>query len=65
MTANPFGISYFTGGPKKIGDYRLEAGGTLHFRYRLFIHKGNVEEGGVREAYHNYVNPPRVTVKGS
>ncbi len=63
MTANPFGISYFTGGPKNIGNYTLKAGGTLRFRYRILIHEGDVEAGGVREAYHNYVNPPKVIIE--
>ncbi|HIE14295.1 TPA: hypothetical protein EYP70_03385 [Candidatus Bathyarchaeota archaeon] len=63
MTANPFGISYFTGGPRGIGDYKLKEGDTLEFKYRIFIHEGDAEKGGVREAYHNYINPPKVIIE--
>ena len=60
-TANPFGLSYFEGKGYN-GDYTLPAGESLRFRYRVYIHKGDVVEGKVSEKYHNYVNPPKVQV---
>ena len=62
MTANPFGLSVFQG-PEYNGEYNLHAGDSLHFRYRIYIHKGDAKGGNVGEKYHNYVNPPTVTVK--
>jgi hypothetical protein len=61
MTANPFGISYFTGEPNNKGTYTLRSKDTLTFRYRLFIHKGDAAEGAIAERYHDYVNPPSVS----
>jgi len=62
MTANPFGISYFTGEPKKDGSFTLKGQESLRFRYRVFIHSGNAESEHVKERYHDFVNPPKVTV---
>ncbi|MBI2191195.1 MAG: PmoA family protein [Planctomycetes bacterium] len=61
MTANPFGLSHFTGNKSRDGSHELPAGGQLVFRYRLFVHKGDAVEGGVAERYHDYVNPPAVS----
>lgn len=61
MTANPFGLSVFEGSEFN-GDYNLCAGDSLRFRYRIYIHKGDATAGKVAEKYHNYVNPPTVTV---
>lgn len=63
MTANPFGISYFTGNPKNNGSLTLERDETLLFRYRLLIHKGDAEAGKVKDRYHDFINPPKVTLE--
>jgi hypothetical protein len=62
MTANCFGISYFTQDPKNRGDYTLKGGEKLRLRYRLLIHEGEARQGKVRERYHDYINPPTLTV---
>jgi len=62
MTANPFALSYYYNDPHRDGSYVLPEGKNLVFRYRLFVHKGDAKEGEVREAYHNYINPPEVVV---
>jgi len=62
MAANCFGISYFTQDPKNRGDFTLRRGEKLRFRYRLLIHEGDAAGGKVRERYHDYVNPPTITV---
>jgi len=62
MTANCFGISYFTQNPKNRGDYTLKGGEKLRFRYRLLIHQGDANQGKVKERYHDYINPPTITV---
>lgn len=62
MTANPFGISYFTGDPNNKGTYTLRSKDKLMFRYRILIHKGDAVEGIIAERYHDYVNPPFVSI---
>jgi hypothetical protein len=48
------GLSYPTEG--------FERGGAATFRYRAFIHGGDATEGGVAQAYADYVNPCRVVI---
>ncbi len=59
MTANPFGLSYFTAGAKR-GDWLLGANSQATFRYRVYIHRGGAREGRVAERFHDWVNPPLV-----
>jgi len=60
MTANPFGLSYFTGDKENDGTHVLAAGKELAFKYRLLAHKGDATEGEVAERYHDFINPPAV-----
>jgi len=60
MTANPFGLSHFRPGSGECGDYALEKGAQLVFRYRIFMHLGDAHQGHVRDKYHDYINPPKV-----
>ncbi len=62
MTANPFGLSHFHNDRTRDGSHVLEAGGTMVFRYRVFVHAGSASEAGVAERYHDFVNPPQVSV---
>jgi hypothetical protein len=62
MTANPFGLSFFVGGGAD-GSYALRAGEELSFRYRVLIHAGGAQEGGVKDKYLEYVFSPAVTVQ--
>ena len=39
------------------GRYDIPAGGSLAFRYRVFIHHGNPSQAGVAEAYRRFVAP--------
>lgn len=61
MTANCFGLSYFTNRAEN-GTYVLPAGQTLRFRYRLYVHAGDATAGGVATRYHDYAHPPTVKV---
>lgn len=63
FTANPFGVSYFTGNPQNRGDFRLVKNGKLEFRYRLLIHKGDAKEAKVEEHFLNYSYPPEIEVE--
>ncbi len=62
MTANCFGLSHFTGDKSVNGDYTLEAGRELVFRYRLYVHDGTTAEADVAGKYHDFINPPVVEV---
>lgn len=56
MTANPFGLSYFTKGEAEElnGDYTLKSGESLPFNYRICIHTGNADEANIAEHYKLY-----------
>lgn len=60
MTANPFGLSAYFDDKSIDGSHTVPAGGSLTFRYRVYIHGGTVTEGRVAEKYNNYVFGPRL-----
>jgi hypothetical protein len=55
FAANPFGISDFERKPKGTGNITIEDGNSLTFKYRIYIHKGNNEQGKVAEHYKEYI----------
>ncbi len=59
FAANPFGTSAFTGDPANRGDHVLVPGQSLSFRYRICLHQGDAEDGGIADRYQDYANPPR------
>ena len=61
MTANPFGYAAYTAGAKH-GEHRLGKAETLTFHYRLLVHNGDANEGGVRPRYLDYVSPPTAQI---
>ncbi len=63
MTANCFGLSHFYGDKSIRGDYTLEDGKELIFRYRLYIHDGTTAQADVSGKYHDYINPPTVEIQ--
>lgn len=61
MGANCFGLSYFTKGKGDLnGDYELKNGETLTFRYRVYVHAGDVAEANVADRYADYATPPKI-----
>ncbi len=62
MGANCFGLSYFTekDPERKNGDYSLKSGEKLHFKYRVYLHGGDVKEARVADRYADYATPPQV-----
>ncbi len=62
MTANPFGLSYFLNDKKSNGSLSIAQGTGLDFRYRVLFHAGCCQHAGVATKYHDYVNPPKVTI---
>ena len=55
FSANPFGVHDFEKKPKHTGDYTLEAGKSLTFRYRFYYHEGDEVQAKVAERYSDYV----------
>src|SRR5437762_12826236 len=58
LAANPFGLKQFTGDRRQDGRYAIPAGGSLTFRYRVFIHHGNPADAGIAEAYRQFAAQP-------
>jgi len=62
MTANIFGRGTFEADPSKDGSWTLKAGQRLSLSYRIYIHVGDAKDGHVAEKYHDYINPPAVSI---
>ena len=54
FAANPFGVSDFENKPKGTGNITIPQGESLTFKYRIYIHKGDQEQGKVAERYKEY-----------
>ncbi len=62
MTANPFGLSHFTGDAKNNGSHAIPKDAVFTFRYRLYVHAGNTADAGVSGKFLDYVAPPTVVL---
>jgi hypothetical protein len=60
FAANPFGLHDF--GMKKTGEHTLPAGESIHFGYRVILHKGDTASAGLPASYAGYAKPPEVKV---
>lgn len=56
---NSFAGSAFDRDAPKTG-HTQKSGSTLHFRFRVLLHRGDAKEGKVDQAYHAWIQPPRV-----
>ncbi len=61
FAANPFGYHDF--GQTKPGDHAIEPGGSIHFAYRVVLHKGATESAAIDSLFRSYVRPPKITVR--
>lgn len=59
--ANCFGLSAFTekSEKKENGDFLLENGKSITFKYRVIIHSGDTAQAKVADRYADYTNPPK------
>lgn len=64
--ANCFGLKYFTekeakakGVAPENGDFVLENGKAITFKYRVIIHSGDTDEAKIADRYADYTNPPK------
>ena len=61
MTANIFGQHTFAGDdPAVNGDLLIQAGASLTFAYRLYVHPGDATAADVAGRYLDFAYPPRV-----
>lgn len=52
LAANPFGLSYFDkGATKHVGDFKMEPGKTVTFRYRVIVHEGSANQAQIGKDY--------------
>jgi hypothetical protein len=62
LTANPFGLSYFTRDKKNNGSKTWKKGETVVWRYRLLLHEGNKDAAHVERQWVNFAEPPAVKI---
>lgn len=62
LTANPFGLSHFTGKKEK-GDYTLETGKERTWRYRIYFHEGDEKQADVAGRFADYATPAKAVWK--
>jgi hypothetical protein len=60
FAANPFGWHDF--GMKKSGEHTIPAGESIHFGYRVILHRGDTASAALPAAYESYAKPPAVEV---
>lgn len=63
FSLNPFGLSHYRYGRDSNGDYRLPAGETIVWRFRVLLHRGDARRGKVQAHYLAWAFPPQVTVE--
>ena len=54
FAANVFGLHNFKNSDEEDGSYELQPGETLMFCYRVFLHRGDEQDGRVPEAFIDY-----------
>jgi hypothetical protein len=54
FAANPFGLHEFTNDKTRTGAYSIRSGKSMTLRYRVFLHRGDQQEGKVAEAFAAY-----------
>jgi len=59
MTVNPFGLAAFTHGQEH-GEYILPRGESLHWQFRVCIHRGDATAGRIAMHWQNFSSPPSV-----
>lgn len=61
FAANPFGWKDF--GRAERGDHTVPAGESLHFAYRIILHRGDTASLGVPGYFRAYAQPPELAVR--
>jgi Methane oxygenase PmoA len=56
FAANPFGLSVFTNDKSQDGSVNLDPGKSLHFRYRVIVHPGDVKSADIAGQWTKYTS---------
>jgi len=59
MSANPFGLSYFTGDKQVDGSHTWQAGETVVFRYRIVLHTGDAQQADIAGQWRLFAEGPK------
>jgi len=62
FAANPFGVRDFVGKQAPSGAHTVPKGGSITFRYRIFIHEADAQQADIAGLWNQYAHPPVVTV---
>jgi hypothetical protein len=62
FAANPFALKSYEPDKGCNGDYTIPNGDEIGFKYRVYVHEGDTEQGSVRDRYFNFIAPPKVEV---
>jgi len=62
MGTNIFGSGTFEGDKNRDGSYTLKQSEQMNFRFRVYIHSGSATDANIKTKYHDFINPPTVTV---
>jgi len=63
MTANCFAWQHYRPDSKERGDFAFEGNSVTTWRYRVYIHKGDADQGGVRSRFLDFIAPPVVAIR--
>lgn len=59
MTANPFGVSYFTNNKANNGSFTIRKGESSRWQYRVVVHLNMAEQDGLADLYQDYIHAPQ------
>lgn len=62
MTANPFGISYFTNDKTQDGSFTWRKGDAVEYRYRVVLHSGDAAAAGIDAQWGLFAASPAIEV---
>jgi len=62
FAANPFGWHDYGSGWSNDGSHTIPAGGSITFRYRIFLHKGDARTAKVQERWLDFAFPPAAEI---
>lgn len=61
MTANPFGVSYFTDNWANNGSFIIRKGASSRWMYRVVVHLNTATEDAIADLYQDYIHAPKAS----
>ena len=62
VAANPFGLHHFLNDNKQDGSHTIDKGGSITFRFRIWLHEGSAGQANVARAWKQLAQPPKAAV---